>query len=222
MNIKPNPPRGALLRWRVIYHESRHQYYLEIVEIPYSPKSIDIVKGLQARRLSREQHMPRLKRVLKCILLFRKPIYGKASLSPVSTQLLKEDRADNEQISLDPSTLECYPCPVLVADCEYDAVLTQAFQQPELLGPSDTFLHRYSTFGVDNDPDNAGTDCLIMTYKLDKSRLAAAMFVIMVLCLSVGLAAGLLSKRVDMAFLFGGGAISFLTSAQVTIFWIFG
>jgi hypothetical protein len=109
-----------------------------------------------------------------------------------------------------------------VSDWERDEVLTQAFEQPELLGRSDSFLRRYSMFGVGYGRDDTETSCLIMTYGLDKSRLAAAMFVVMVLCLSVGIIAGLLSKRIDMGFLFGGGAMSLLTSAQVTIFWVFG
>jgi uncharacterized membrane protein len=64
--------------------------------------------------------------------------------------------------------------------------------------------------------------CLMMSYGIKKSLLAAVMFVIMLLCLLVGIAAGLLSERTDIGFLFGGGAMSLLTSTQVTIFWVFG
>jgi hypothetical protein len=76
-------------------------------------------------------------------------------------------------------------------------------------------------FEVDHR-SNGGASCLMMSYGLDKSRLAAAFFVVMIFCVAVGAVAGIVSDRIDMGFLFGGGAMSFLTSAQMTLFWVFG
>lgn len=114
-----------------------------------------------------------------------------------------------------------YPCQVIVSSCKEDDVLNQAFKYPELLGFSEVFRRRYSMFGVGLQQGQT-SDCLVISYGLDKSRLAVAMFVVMMLCLSIGLIAGFLSKRMDLGFLFGGGAMSLLTSAQVTVFWLFG
>lgn len=118
--------------------------------------------------------------------------------------------------------MERYPCQVIVSNFEEDEVLNQSFSHPELLGRSDSFLRQYSIFEMDRKGGETGTSCLVMTYELDKGRLAAAIFVVIVLCLAIGLIAGLLSKTTDMGFLFGGGALSFLTSVQVTVFWMFG
>lgn len=118
--------------------------------------------------------------------------------------------------------MERYPCQVIVSNFEEDEVLNQSFSHPELLGRSDSFLRQYSMFEVDRKDGEAGPSCLIMTYGLDKERLATVIFTVMALCLTIGLIAGVLTKRTDLGFLFGGGALSFLTSAQVTVFWMFG
>ena len=114
-----------------------------------------------------------------------------------------------------------YPCQVIITDRERDDVLTQAFKHPELLNDSVSFLRRYRMFEAD-DPQLDGSRCLMMGYGLDRTGIAVALSVGIIICIAIGVVGGFLSHRMDVGFLLGVGCVTFLTTAQSTIFWLFG
>lgn len=125
------------------------------------------------------------------------------------------------QISYDMNGWKRYPCEVIITDRERDDVLTQAFKHPELLNDSARFFHQYRMFEADNTQVN-GSRCLVMSYCLDRTGLAVALFIGVIFCIAIGVVGGLLSRRMDVGFLLGGGCLTLLTAAQGTIFWISG
>jgi hypothetical protein len=58
-------------------------------------------------------------------------------------------------------------------------------------------------------------------YGLDRARLGIALLVLVLLCGVFGMVAGLVSNRVDVGFLFGCGAVTFMSAAEVIIIWMF-
>jgi hypothetical protein len=60
-----------------------------------------------------------------------------------------------------------------------------------------------------------------VSYGIDRIRLGVALLVLVVLCIAFGAVAGLMSTRVDVGFLFGCGAVTFVTAIEAILFWMF-
>jgi hypothetical protein len=118
--------------------------------------------------------------------------------------------------------LEDYPREVILARTEADDVLNQAFKSPHLLMDSSSFLHMYQIFeegkGIPDAKENQA--CCFIGYTIDRLCLGVALLLMVLLCVIIGLIAGFLTYRLDIGFLFGGGAVTFLTAAEGAIFWI--
>jgi len=126
-------------------------------------------------------------------------------------------------VSHEPRTFDPYPHDAIIAGRQHDDVLTQAFRSPDLLKSAASFLCAYRVFEADKTLQDAGPygACCLVGYGIDRARLGVALLVLVLLCVVFGTAAGLVSGRVDVGFLFGCGAVTFMSAVEVIVIWMF-
>ena len=63
--------------------------------------------------------------------------------------------------------------------------------------------------------------CCLVSYGIDRARLGIALLLLVLLCIVLGTVAGLVSNSIDVGFLFGCGAVTFVTAIEAIVFWMF-
>jgi hypothetical protein len=140
------------------------------------------------------------------ISFFWKPVLSVATISEVNVPLTLSTYFQRKIYSYHPKNsttdLESQNGPrcVLVSSRERDPEFTAAFRNPEILSAADGFVKRNARFAV-HPPSSGlqeGRQAIMIKQELNRLGIWVLNFAVTVICISVGVVVGILTKSVDL------------------------